>query len=734
MSAAATRAGVLLGTAAYMSPEQARGKRVDRRADIWAFGCLLFELFTGKPVFAGETTSDILASVIRGDPDWSALPNSVQPRIQDLLRRCLRKDPKQRLRDIGEARIAIEEALSGASPTEDTRAAVIARPLWHHLAPLAAGIAVGALFAGLILMSSTHRSGQKPVQRLSVLPPPGDLLGVTSLPGAGIVAISPDGGQIVYSARHGTTTSLYLRSLEQFESIPLPGTDGAVSPFFSPDGHWIGFFSNTKLKKISVHVGEPVTLCDAGYSRGASWGPDDTILFSSLSFHGLMRVSSAGGMPQPITTPDASKNEINHRWPEILPGGKAVVFLILEPKDMGSYSDMKIAVERLDTHERKILPILGSFPRYSTSGHLLIVHAGRVFAVPFDLKHLEVTGQPTPVLEGVLSSVGNTGAAGFAVSLNGSLVYIPANAVAREGVLTWVDTKNQIHSLGAPARAYYSPRISPDGQRVLVTIGPSENDYDIWVYSTPYGTLTRLTFDGQSSGAVWSPDGKRIAFLSTRNGGFTVLVKSADGTGGEEPLFSDKDHFATPESWSPDGKFISLRYLTTDRGFDILVVPSEGDHKPRAFVQTKFNETASRFSPDGHLMAYVSDESGRNEVYVQPFPGPGPKWQVSADGGNAPVWSRNGQQLFYVTAERKIMEVGVTTQPNFKTGARRIVGDLPPTIIGRPGRTNGLYDVSADGQQLLFVKPSEETPPVSELRVILNWSEELMRLAPIAKQ
>jgi len=729
LSAVATRAGMLLGTAPYMSPEQARGKLVDRRADIWAFGCVLYEMLTGQCTFTGETTSDALAAVIRAEPRWTALPASTPQPIRGLLRRCLQKDPKQRLQAIGDARIAIEEALSGSLTPEDARTIAPARPLSRRLVPLAAGVILGALFGAVILFSGRERPTEKLVERLSVLPPAGDSLAV-AVPGT--VAISPDGSLIAYSARHGATTPLYLRALNRFDSTPLSGTDGAINPFFSPDGQWIGFFANAKLKKISVHGGEPVTLCDAGPGRGASWGPDETILFSSVPFPGLMRVSSAGGTPQPFTTPDASKNEVTHRWPEILPGGKAVLFLIGEPKDMGS-AEMKIAVERLDTHERKILPMVGSFPRYSPSGHLLFVRGARVFGVPFDLKRLEVTGAPTPVLDGALTLTGNSGAAGFAVSPNGSVVYIPGSAIVTDGVLTWVDRENHTRALGAPARAYYSPRISPDGQRVAVTIA-SETEYDVWVYNLPDGPLTRLTFDGRSSAGVWSPDGKRMAYLSTRSGGFAILLKSVDGTGAEESLFFDKDHFANPESWSPDGRFVSLRFLTADMGFDILIVPSEGDHKPRPFAQTKFNEAGSRFSPDGHWIAYGSDESGRNEVYIQPFPGPGAKWQVSTDGGTSPVWSRNGRELFYVTTDRKIMSVAVTTQPKFKTAARRIIGDITLGLPGRPGRTNGLYDVSVDGQRLLYVKPSEEKPALSELRVILNWTEELKRLAPAGKQ
>jgi len=730
LSAVATRAGVLLGTAAYMSPEQARGKRVDRRADIWAFGCVLCEMLTGKLPFPGETISDTLAAVIRAEPEWTGLPASVPPRIRELLRRCLQKDPRQRLRDIGEARILIEEKLSGVTEEEPELITGAPRWLgWRALALAGSGLLAGALLAALVLWGIREGPASKVIERLSVLPPSGDSLNAAT---TGAVAISPDGGAVVYGARHGAGTRLYLRALDRFESAPLPSTDGAGDPFFSPDGQWIGFFANGKLKKISVHGGEPVSLCDAVSSRGATWGPDDMIVFTpSSSVGGLMRVSSAGGTPQAFSTPDTSKNERSHRWAEILPGGKAVVFVIAEAKDLGAHSEDKIAVERVDTHERKLLPIRGTYPRYSPSGHLLFVREGRVFAVPFDLKRLDVTGPPAPVLDGVATFIA-TGAANFALSRSGSLAYIPASAVASEGTLTWVDRGNQTHPLPAPPRAYFSPRVSPDGQRVAMAIASEEN-VDVWVYHLARGTLTRLTFDGRSGGPVWSPDGKRIAFITDREGGWAILSKTADGGGAEEALLPKQDCLLTPESWSPDGKFLSYRSQSPDTGLDVFILPLEGERKPRPFVQTKFNKFGSKFSPDGHWIAYNSAESGRNEVYVQPFPGPGGKWQVSTDGGSAPVWARNGRELFYLTAT-KLMSVNVTTQPNFSASTPKVVADIPPGVPGRPGRSSGVYDVSPDGQRLLFVKASEEHPPLAEVRVIVNWAEELRRRAPMSQQ
>ncbi|MGB2889994.1 MAG: protein kinase [Candidatus Acidiferrales bacterium] len=725
----ASRGGVLLGTAAYMSPEQARGKRVDRRSDIWAFGCVLYEMLTGKRTFNGETISDTLAAVIKSEPDWTSLAASTPQRIRELLRRCLQKDPKQRLRDIGEARIAIEKLLSGSDDAETAPGVAPPQSPWRRAMPWAAGILIGSLATALIFWSYRVTPAPRPVGRLSIEPPSGDSI----VPGNPSVAISPDGTELVYRARHEGKIQLYLRRTDRFEASPLPGTQGAQGSFFSPDGQWLGFRSEGKLKKISLQGGAPVVLCDASNLRGASWGPDDTIIFSPTFLGGLMRVSASGGTPQALTTPDTGKGERSHRWPEILPGGKAIVFNIAQPKDIGYLFGSKIVVERLDTHERKILPLEGSDPRYSPSGHLIFAREAGLFAVPFELNRLEVSGPPVLVLDGV-RTFSNTGMADFAISRTGSLVYLPGSVYAAEGLLAWVDRKNQTQTLAAPVRGYSFPHVSPDGQRVAVMIA-SGTTTDVWVFNIPHGTLTRLTFDGHSSAPVWMPDGKRIAYTTNAgSGGWAILSKAADGSGAEGTLLSGQSTIQIPESWSPDGKFLAVTTFAPDKAWSISIVPLQGDRKPRPFVQTAFLAAEPRFSPDGHWIAYTSEESGGQEVYVQPFPGPGGKWQVSTEGGARPVWARNGRELFYLmpSTPSEIMSVEISIQPGFNASTPRSVADVPTELPVRFG--NGRYDVSADGQRFLFTKASEENAPPGEVRVVLNWSEELKRLAPTGKQ
>ncbi|MGH9861789.1 MAG: protein kinase domain-containing protein [Candidatus Acidiferrales bacterium] len=720
LTSPATQLGALLGTAAYMSPEQARGRAVDRRADSWAFGCVLYELLSGRQAFSGETVSDTIASVLKTEADWSALPAATPPSVRRLLRRCLEKDPKRRLRDIADAWLQMEEALREPVATVTaTPVALPAGPRWQQLLPWA--------LAGVLLVVSLFASWQwwergnpsRGVTRFAVTPPSEHLV-IAARPA---VALSPDGRRFVYVADHEGVTRLYLRNLDQLEATPMPGTENASGPFFSPDGQWIGFFAAAKLKKVAVQGGGSVALCEAPDPRGATWMPDDTIIFSPGFTTGLFRVPANGGVPQPLTTPDASHDERTHRWPEALPGGKAVLFVIGEVNSPDYYLDAQIAVQLLETGERKLLPIQGTFPRYSSTGHLLYATAAGLFAVQFDLSRLETTATPAPVLEAVGVTT-DTGAGHYGISPTGSFVYVPGSGFG-ENTLVWVDRKGAVQPLAAPPRPYEQPHLSPEGKRVAVVVGAGEvaGTANIWVLDIARGTLTRLTFEGTDRSVLWSPDGERITFNSERNGKTGIYWKPADGSGSEEALIPP-GLTAIPESWSPDGKFLAISQVEGQNLGDLWILPLEGERKPKPFLQTRFDEWGAQFSPDGRWLAYVSTESGREEVYVQPFPGPGGKWQVSTDGGLFPLWSRSGRELFYLNRSNRLISVPVATQPSFAPGTPQGLFDAPPAFTR--ALANGVYSPAPDGQRFLFAKAQGETT-FSQMVVVLNWDDELQR-------
>jgi Tol biopolymer transport system component len=724
LTAAATRAGVLLGTAAYMSPEQARGKRMDRRADIWAFGCVLHEMLTGRCTFAGETTSDTLAAVIRADPDWSCLPANTPALVRQLFRRCLQKDPRQRLRDIGDARIVIEEVLAGSR--EDSAPAVGAgrAPALNRRAWVLAGVALafGALVTALVFWNLRVSPEPHHQRRIGLALPPGDTFPVTDF---AIVAISRDSREIAYVASHGGVSQLYLRLRDHFDAAPLAGTANARNPFFSPNGEWIGFFADGKLKKMPVRGGDPVVLADAPNNRGASWGPNDTIIFAPAAIAGLERIPAAGGAVETLTKPDAGKDERTHRWPQILPGGKAVLFTIGDLHHPDYFLDARIAVERLDTGERKILPVKGTYARYASSGHLLLMQEAGLMVVPFDLKRLEITGTPVPAANDVAFNF-LTGAVDFDVSNTGELVYIPKGILYGDLSLAWLDRHGKIEELPAPPRAYREPHLSPDGRQIAVTVGGQNND--IWVYDISRGTLTRVTFDGTAAAPVWSPDGKRIAYTSFKNGQFVILWKPADGSGMEEMLVNPQFSMQVPLSFTPDGSFLAYMFSNPNAHIQVNLAPLHGERIPKPLVASQFDDNGGLFSPDGRWLAYFSNESGQFEVYVQPFPGPGGKLQISASGGYGPVWARSSQELFYEDGNQ-IFSAGVTTHPHFVSSTPHPVVPFTPGVIGLFSY-NRIFDVAPDGQRFLVVENSGENKGPEELHLVEGWLDELARRPP----
>ena len=731
LTQAATQAGVILGTAAYMSPEQAKGKSVDRRADIWAFGCVLYEMLMGRQVFEGETVSDVLASVLKTEPDWAALPPALPPQIPNLVRRCLRKDPKARLQSIGDARIAIEEALSGAPEISEAglprEAADGSRKPLLRWGPwmLAGSLAVALGLALLLALRRPAQMGPHPLKRFAIgLHATEGFAGLESLE-TPLLALSPDGKNLVYVGHQAATTMLVLRALDRLEETPIAGTEGASDPFFSPDSQWIGFFADGKLKKISIQGGAPITICDGPSDRGASWALDNTIVFSPTFTSGLLRVSVAGGAPQPIISPDPGKGERTYRWPQVLPDGKTALYTIGMAASPAYYDDAPIAVVSLETGRSHVVVQGASMARYVASGHLVYARAGALFAVPFDLRRGEVVGVAVPILGGVWG-VPESGAAHFAVSDDGSLAYIPGRVQAEVGNLVWVDRKGNVQPLPVPAQSYLRPRLSPDGKRVAVGIGPAGGG-DVWVYSLEGKTLTRLTFDGRYNYPVWSPDGKHVAF-GTNKGLERIQWKAADGSAPGEPLSTGSVQ-QIPESWTPDGELLAFSQFGQGTRGDIWLLPVKGDRKPRPFLQTVANEYGPAFSPDGRWLAYVSEESGRNEVYVQTFPGPGGKWEVSTEGRD-PVWSRNGRELFY-RAANNFMVVSVEILPTFSAGQPRLL--FQKNFAYARDLTSD-FDVSPDGQRFLMIQNAAGESAPTQIDVVLNWFDELHRLAPTAKR
>jgi Tol biopolymer transport system component/tRNA A-37 threonylcarbamoyl transferase component Bud32 len=722
--ASPTIPGVILGTAAYMSPEQAKGKTVDRRTDIWALGCVLYELLTARPAFTGDSVTEILGAVMRGEPDWSLLPEATPPAIRALLRRCLRKDLQQRPRDAADIRLELDDSRAAASAVSPRVVAQTAAPAprrWLLLGALAC-VVVAAL-TGITVWTLRPAPAIKPVTRFVLTLPP-----TQQLPSVGTgsnLALSPDGTQLAYVAATGSTQQLYLRPVDSLESKPLPGTDGAVGPFFSPDGQWIGFTAaGTGLKKVSVNGGPPLTL-GISSTTGATWGPNGMIVYSPTPASPLFEVSSDGGTAQPLTALDFKRGELGHRFPNFLPDGKAFFF------DAVAGGGTDIIVQRLETGERRVLIQGGSNARYLASGHLVFYREGILMAAPFDLKKLDVRSAAVPVLESVSANsnaaVLGVGVPQFSVSTGGSLAYVPGGPQGLERTLVWVDRKGTAQPVAAPARTYTQPSLSPDGRKLAVTIQVPKAD--IWIYDFSRGTLTRLTFDGFSQRPLWTPNGQRIAFSSARGGPANVFWRPADGTGTDEQI-TKIENLRMHASISPDGKLAFYAVNNPSGHIEFGMVSLEGEHKTSVLLQGPFNVSVPKISPDGHWLAYSSDESGRWEIYVRPFPGSGGKWQISTDGGAAPLWAPNGKELFYVNGNQ-MMAVDVRTGPAFNAGTPKML--FEGSYDQRGGGNGPNFDISPDGQRFLMIKTAGQPSASGQINVVLNWFEELKAKVPVGK-
>jgi serine/threonine-protein kinase len=742
LSLHATQAGVILGTAAYMSPEQAKGKPVDRRADLWSFGCVLFEMLTGRQPFVGETTSDVLAKVIERDPQWSALPATTPASIRTLLRRCFEKDPRRRLDSAAVARMEIDD-VSRPTPLEehaagiDVRAARWRWPSWAALAlaAAAAGVAVIATWA------ATRRpaASPSPLARFSITLPAAQPLAF-SINDCDI-AIASDGTHLAYTA--GDQAQLMVRSLDQLEAVPLAGITNARSPFFSPEGGWIGYFDRLdeglttgpggqrgSLKKVRTSGGPPITIASVtGGSRGATWATDGSIIFATNDVStGLLRVSADGGEPQILTKLDTANGERDHYFPSLLPDGHGVLFTIDRGGGDGGISNRQVAVLDLKTGARKTVIRGGGQAEYVETGHLVYANGGALWAVRFDPASLTVSGESVPILEHVLT----LGAAGFAVSSRGTLLYVPAGGRTPRS-LVWVTRRGVEEPIPAPPHIYSEPRLSPEGKRVALNI--AEPRSQIWIWDIVREALTRLTFGNyESFWPAWTPDGRYLVFGSVLDGAANLQRRAADGSGAEERLLTSPRQQRV-NAISPDGTRLVFEEHKPSADYDFMLLHLDGTKRVEPLLQTPFDERNAAISPNGRWMAYESNETGQSQVYVRPFPNVADgRYQVSIAGGRTPLWSPDGRELFFVN-RTTVLTARVQSTSSFAAGTPTILFDNPSILVdGRliESGTNRMFDVSPDGQRFLMIKQSgaDGTFAPASIVVVQHWVEELKRLVP----
>jgi len=715
LTSAGTRAGVILGTAAYMSPEQAKGKAIDRRTDIWAFGAVIYEMLTGKRLFDGETISEMIAAVLKTDPDWGTLPPRTPAALRRLMQRCLERDPRHRLRDIGDARVALEEIMSGRA--EEPAAAPAATPAAAGRTILyvcAAAVVAAAVTAAAIHFMKPPAPAPQPIRLEAVVTGDQPLLQVQG----SAAALSSDGRYLAYvigTASDVSATRLYLRHLGRFEDSALAGTDGGYNPFFSPDGQWIGFVTPQALKKVSISGGTPLVLCPVALSRGATWGESGAIVFAPNPASGLMQLPAAGGTPVELTK--LGEGETSHRWPQFLPGGEKVLFT-----SYGSGDRNAGHVEAVDvkTGKRTVIHQGGTYARYAASGHLLYLNNKTLFAAPFDIATLKMTTLPAPVLQDI--NVNVEGGGQYDVSANGTIVFLTGQATGARNALVWADRQGRTTPVTPTKREYQTPpRLSPDGRRVAVVI-LAEGNADIWILDLERDTQTRLTFDeGRDLYPVWSPDGQYVYFTTNRAGKWSILRKRADGTGAEESMFESEKEVDVYGA-SPDGRFIGYHDLTASG--DLYLLPLEGDRTPHPLFTSAASDGDITFSPDGKWVAYDSDESGRWEVYVRPVSGEGGKWQVSAQGGEFARWSKAGTALFYQERGKGIWTVPVKTAGgSFEVGRPEKLFDFAPGI--QPD-----WDIAPDGSRFLMVQSELATVAGGRnmVKIVFNWFEDLKAL------
>jgi serine/threonine protein kinase len=709
VSAVATEEGRILGTPGYMSPEQVRGKAVDKQTDIWAFGCLMYGLLTGKHAFHEETLTDTIAAVLKREPDWQALPSATPAAVRELLRRCLQKDKDRRLRDIGDARIEIEEALAGSTAAAERSMAVSSKKRGLLAGAIALALASTLAVVSVLYFNRATPSGPPEIRLEVNTPSTADPLSF---------AISPDGRWLVFSALNEGKSQLWVRPLDSIAARALAGTDGATFPFWSPDSASVGFFADYKLKRIDIVGGAPQVLADArAGGQGGTWNRDGTILFAPVGNGPLWKVPAAGGA-EPVTV-TRMDTQVLGRFPQFLPDGQHFIYFVGGGPAQGVY------VASLNGGSSRRLASADAAAVVVPSGFLLFLRQTTLFAQGFDFKRQELSGNPFPVAEQVASdpvrpAAGFSGTTGIVAYRTGS------GGAARQ--LTWLDRSGKsMGAIGTPDIAGLSDvELSPDGKRVAVYRAASGN-MDVFLIDAARGVPTRFTLDAaQEQRPIWSPDGSRVVFDSNRKGPQNLYWKLSSGAGADELLLESDDNKAAWD-WSPDGRFLLFRRIDPQTGYDLWILPVSGDKKPFPFLKAPFDQRNGQFSPDGKWIAYQSNESGRFQIYVQPFPGPGGKFQISSNGGAQVRWNKNGKEIFYVSLDSKMMAASVKLSADgqsLETGTPAAL--FPVRIAGGPlpgYASRQHYAVSSDGQRFL-VNLDVDEGTASPITLILNWHPE----------
>jgi len=718
---AATAAGVILGTAAYMSPEQARGKAIDKRTDIWSFGCVLYECLAGRQCFAGETVSDLIAHILQSEPEWGSLPAKTPNRVRELLRRCLEKDAHRRLRDIGDARIELEDVI--AQTTSSSSTAVAGQPRAGGLSPVrsalfGAGLVVASVLGTIGVWSAFHRAPPRTPVRFEIA----DAEHMVIDDDGSNAAISPDGRMLAFCARDTSASDavrsgppagqVWVRSLETLAARRLEGTDDAYLPFWSPDGRYVGFFSAGKLKRVPVTGGAVEELCETGFARGGTWNREDVILFAPTSGP-LFRVPASGGEPEQITTLDSTKGEIAHRFPQFLPDGRHFLFSSLPPKE-GKFD---IYVGDLDSRRGELVLAASSGALYTDPGYLLYQRGGSLVVQRFDASSRRLAGAPVTLRES-MAPTGYSGGPGFSVSANGTLAYTTLRLP--EARLAWFDAGGrETASVPIDAAPYTDLDVSPDGRRVALVRRLSGARSEIWIGDLERGVATRLSQEPLNcEDPHWSPDGTRIAYLVNDLGPQWIVVRSVSGTSEAETFLQSDPTFKDLSQWSPDGRALVYASQDPETRHDLWLLPLEGDRKPHAYLKTPYIQVEGRISGDGRWMGYRSNESGQFEGFVQTFPTPGHKYQVTKGGGLVGGWLRGGSQLaFWEAASPTTVRIAdVIPGEDFRLGPPRTLFVLPPDQI----ETRWVRE----GERVLSLLPAGR-PPTNSVTVVLDWASGL---------